>query len=423
MPKENLKKTSPIGRTLGKKSSDAGVRPLSNGTDLKIGQRPISARPVQGMEQGVNGVMPSTAPEVQMPSPVAEAQKPTPATPSQAPVKEFRPLSSILGKKLTAAPQKKVDHDRLTQLAEQGDYDYDEPLAMGAESMLFTGRCGNETVVIKSVRSKLNRLFGNSHTRGQVIKLAKAKYSVKTRHILNEFNVGRLLYGNTDIPIVHIYALKRHRFLYFFDLGYDLIMEYLPGQDLGNHLLVQRLTMEEKFRICVQAFKAMNYMHRRKMVHLDIKPSNFMYHQGNLKLFDFGITTISGTKLKTMVGTAGFLSPEQIARDVVTEATDLFALGITLGTLFGGHQLTQRVEELNTTSARETAKYNLENDETSVIAELPELDEAYPGFAEILRKCSILKRSARTQTTQAIMYQLKAWVRSQECTFDLEIDW
>ena len=42
---------------------------------------------------------------------------------------------------------------------------------------------------------------------------------------------------------------------------------------------------------------------------------------------------------------------------------------------------------------------------------------------QILRKCSILKRSARTQTTQAIMYQLKAWARSEECTFDLDINW
>ena len=108
--------------------------------------------------------------------------------------------------------------------------------------------------------------------------------------------------------------------------------------------------------------------------------------------------------------------------DVVTEATDLFALAITLGTLFGGHPISQRIEELNTTGARQTARYNLENDETSVLGELPELDD-YPGFADILRKCAILKRSVRTQTSQAVMYQLKAWARSEECTFDMEINW
>ena len=405
MPKENLKKTSLIGKRLVQSDEATAVEAhsVSKGDDLKMeGQFPR---------------------EMPLPPFSTERAHEIKAEEAREPEKHqgMRPITSLMGKKLVPAPQKKVDHDRITAMVEEGKYEFGEPLAMGAESMLFLGKCGNETVVIKSVRSKLNRLFGNSHTRGQVIKLAKAKYSVKTRHINNEYNIGRLLYTNTDSPVVHIYGLKHHRFMFFFDLGYDLVMEYLPGQDLGNHLLVQRLTFEEKVQICVQAFKAVNYLHRRKLVHLDIKPSNFMYHQGVLKLFDFGITTIAGTTLKTMVGTAGYLSPEQISKGVVTEATDLFALAITLGTLFGGHPIAQRIEEVNTSSARDTARYNLENDETPVLTDIPELDE-YPGLADILRKCTVQKRSARTQTSQAVLYQLKAWARSEECTFDMNID-
>ena len=384
---DNLKKTNAMRKVNSEGNAD--IAAASDGSSLNIGSRQ-TAIPPRGFK-------------------VVSTPKAEPAMPQ-------------LNKKVSnqqyeaSAPH---NYRLVKEQAEKGNYKVHEPLAMGAESMLFTGKCANETVVIKSVRSKLNNWVGEGETRNQKIKLTKVKYAVKKKHILNEYNVGKMLYTNDESPVVHIYTIKRHSF-FWFDLGYDLVMEYLPGFDLGNQQMMQNIGLEERIRICIQAFQALNYVHKRKFVHLDIKPSNFMYNQGVVKLFDFGISAPNGSHLRSIVGTAGYLSPEQIARDVVNEATDLFAMGITMGTLFGGKPMNQQLKELHSSTAKASAKISMERDNVSMITDLPEL-EAMPGLVDILRKCSILKRSARTQTSMAVLYQLKAWAKSAECPFDIKV--
>lgn len=390
---ENLKKTSVMKKVKPAGNGEGATAP-ADASSLSIGNRPTAFSPY-----GFKVVSTSKA-----------AEPPAPQLNRQVSV----------SKPNEASPQPRFNYAQINEQAAKGNYKVQEPLAMGAESMLFSGKCANEMVVIKSVRSKLNRWVGNDKTRNQKIKLTKVKYAVKKKHILNEYNIGKMLYANDEIPVVHIYAIKRHSF-FWFDLGYDLVMEYLPGSDLGNQAMVQSLSLEERIRICIQAFQALNYVHKHKLVHLDIKPSNFMYNQGVVKLFDFGISALTGSHLRSIVGTAGYLSPEQIARDVVTEATDLFAMGITMGTLFGGCPMNQQLKELHSSTAKASAKISMERDNVSIITDLPDL-EAMPGLVDILRKCCILKRSARTQTSTAVLYQLKAWAKSAECPFDIKVN-
>jgi serine/threonine protein kinase len=113
------------------------------------------------------------------------------------------------------------------------------------------------------------------------------------------------------------------------ELGYDLLMEYLDGHDLGDKVVGRVLSTEDKIKVVFQSVQALDYVHKHKLVHLDIKPSNFMLVKGSVKLIDFGVSVAIGHRANAVTGTGGYLSPEQVCKDVIDEKTDIFALGVT----------------------------------------------------------------------------------------------
>ena len=118
-----------------------------------------------------------------------------------------------------------------------------------------------------------------------------------------------------------------------------LVMEYLPGEDLGRRLKARgRLSLDESLAILEQLTSALGYAHGQGIVHRDIKPSNVMLvpdgaHERAV-LMDFGIAKLLGSQTRMthtggVVGTFDYIAPEQIqsAADVDARA-DLYSLGI-----------------------------------------------------------------------------------------------
>jgi serine/threonine-protein kinase len=70
--------------------------------------------------------------------------------------------------------------------------------------------------------------------------------------------------------------------------------------------------------------------HERGLVHQDVKPANVMLSPTGAKLVDFGIAAIAGERHGAVVGTPGYLAPEQRAGAPATPATDVYALGLVL---------------------------------------------------------------------------------------------
>ncbi len=129
------------------------------------------------------------------------------------------------------------------------------------------------------------------------------------------------------------------------DLNY-LVMELIDGGSLQGRLeeLAQagkRLSHEDTLRIFGHVASALDYAHRRGMLHRDVKPANVLLQKdGDACLSDFGIARIlSQTQFTTtgaLIGTPQYMAPEQGKGLPLTEAADLYSLGVVLYEMLTG---------------------------------------------------------------------------------------
>jgi eukaryotic-like serine/threonine-protein kinase len=134
-----------------------------------------------------------------------------------------------------------------------------------------------------------------------------------------------------------------------FDLGYHtdgspyMAMELLRGSDLQKAMRqTPPLTLERKVNVLVQVLTGLAHAHQAGIVHRDIKPANvFINHDGTVKIMDFGVarlTTASMTGTGAIVGTADYMSPEQVRGAKVDGRSDLFSVGCMFFELLSGRR-------------------------------------------------------------------------------------
>jgi serine/threonine protein kinase len=145
--------------------------------------------------------------------------------------------------------------------------------------------------------------------------------------------------------------LRHHGIIQVYDFNKDddvyyMVLEFVPGETFQDHLkrlnddgrhLPANKVAEYMAGIC----DAVDYAHQRGMIHRDIKPANLMLNtQGQAILMDFGIAKIVGGQSHTatgaVVGTAMYMSPEQIRGESPDRRSDIYALGVTLFEMAGG---------------------------------------------------------------------------------------
>jgi serine/threonine-protein kinase len=160
-----------------------------------------------------------------------------------------------------------------------------------------------------------------------------------------------------------------------------IVMEYLGGGSLDGVLRGSGAQPPQRaFGWLEQAARALDAAHREGVVHRDVKPANLLLdHDGNVHVADFGVASAAGmdslTATGTVLGTAGYLSPEQAQGERATPASDRYGLAVVAFELLSG----KRPFEADSPTAEATA--HVHADVPSLCAHnasLPcELDEVF----------------------------------------------
>jgi serine/threonine protein kinase len=158
-----------------------------------------------------------------------------------------------------------------------------------------------------------------------------------------------------------------------------IVMEHLEGGSLEDRLRDGKPSTVQALDWLEQAAAALDAAHRNGVVHRDVKPGNLLLdHEDSLRVADFGIASAAGmdslTMTGTVLGTAGYLSPEQAQGERAGPASDRYALGVVAFELLTG----RRPFESDSATAEATAH---------VHAEVPPVSERVdPVFQRALAK-------------------------------------
>jgi Tol biopolymer transport system component len=212
-----------------------------------------------------------------------------------------------------------------------------------------------------------------------------------------------------------IAALSHPNVIAIFDTGVHegqlyLVMELLAGQTLRERLTTA-IPVRKAVGIAVQIARGLGAAHARGIIHRDVKPENiFLLDDGRVKILDFGLarqtardehaaTTQPGaTDPGTVMGTVGYMAPEQLRGQPVDARADLFAVGAVLYEMLSGVRAFQRETPADTISA-------------ILNAEPPELTasrvDIAPSLDRIVRHCLEKNAADRFQTAGDVAFALQ----------------
>lgn len=147
-----------------------------------------------------------------------------------------------------------------------------------------------------------------------------------------------------------------------------LVMEFVPGVPIDSYCETHDLSIPERLKLICHVCSAVQYAHQNLIVHRDIKPSNILVTpDGVPKLLDFGVAKLLRPEFsaqpidltRTLMGplTPDYASPEQVAGDPITTASDVYSLGVVLYRVLTGehpfHFRTKQPAEMERTIVQE----------------------------------------------------------------------
>ena len=214
-------------------------------------------------------------------------------------------------------------------------------------------------------------------------------------------------------------SLNHPNIIAVYDVGvYDgapyIVSELLDGETLRAKLASAPLPVRTALDYAVQIAHGLAAAHEKGIVHRDLKPDTvFVTNDGRVKIFDFGLATLidteaSGqiavlataapaTKPWLVLGTTGYLSPEQVRGALVDRRTDIFALGVVLYEMLTGRHAFARA------TVPETLTAILRDD----IPDIHSGTSQVPiPLGQVLRRCLDKDPSCRFQSTQDLAVAL-----------------
>ena len=206
----------------------------------------------------------------------------------------------------------------------------DQPTAAmsaGGPERVIGGRYRLESLLGRGGSAEVWRASDQALERQVALKLVTASGGEDAHRVGDE---ARLLAQLSHPGLVPVY-----------DAGTDdhgrpwVVMELVDGETLADTIRRGAVPAERVAEVGARLADALSYVHAQGLVHRDVKPANVLLGKdGRVRLTDFGIARLVDAAKVTAtgltVGTASYLSPEQVTSDPVGPPTDIYALGLVL---------------------------------------------------------------------------------------------
>ena len=215
--------------------------------------------------------------------------------------------------------------------------------------------------------------------------------------------------SHTNILAVH--DIGRHEGVAF------TVMELLDGETLRDRLRAGALPLHKALDIAIQIARGLGAAHGRGVVHRDLKPENvFVTRDGQVKILDFGLaridepgesspasadssspTRISPTTPGVLLGTLGYMAPEQVRGEPADARADLFAFGAVLLEMLTGARAFDGGSPAEAMSA-------ILRDEPFIPRDIG----APPALIRLIRHCLEKRRDERAQSARDVLFVLES---------------
>ena len=194
-----------------------------------------------------------------------------------------------------------------------------------------------------------------------------------------------------------------------------IVTELLEGETLRSRLSEGAIPVRKAIDYAVQIAKGLAAAHDKGIVHRDLKPENlFLTKDGRVKILDFGLAklkieqdggsktdlqTMSGTEPGVVLGTMGYMAPEQVRGKAADARSDIFAFGTILYEMLAG----QRAFRGDTAADTITAILTKEPPDLSQTNK-----EIHPGLDRLVRHCLEKNPEERFQSSRDIAFDLES---------------
>ena len=227
------------------------------------------------------------------------------------------------------------------------------------------------------------------------LKVLPASYAGDTDRLRRFEQEARAVAALNHPNIVTLHDVGRHEGTSY------LVSELLEGETLRARLDREALPWRKAVEVAASMAEGLAAAHGKGIVHRDLKPANiFLTKDGRVKLLDFGLAKLwspaaeGRTEPGQVLGTAGYMSPEQVAGRAVDARSDLFALGGILYEMVSGRRAFQRPTSAETMAA--------------VLNEEPAEVDAPVDLKRLIAHCLEKDPDARFQSARDLLFNLRA---------------
>src|SRR5437773_2719656 len=209
--------------------------------------------------------------------------------------------------------------------------------------------------------------------------------------------------------------LNHPNLLTIYDVGTEagspyIVSELLEGETLRERLARGPLTARRAVDAALQVAQGLAAAHDKGIIHRDLKPENiFLTRDGRAKILDFGIAKLSApigegafksaaTEPGMVLGTVGYMSPEQVRGELVDTRSDIFSFGAILYEMVAGTRAFKRNSSIETLSAI------LKEDPPDLAEASPNVP---PALERLVRRCLEKERDLRFQSARDLAFNLE----------------